>query len=60
MPERHPNYEPKLRSQAKKAYEKHGTVRGVADEMDLSVRRAWVLLQEAGVDTSYGAKARAR
>jgi molybdenum-dependent DNA-binding transcriptional regulator ModE len=51
-PKRRPGYDPKLRTAAKKHYRKHGTVRGVAREMEINPRRAWELLQDAGVDTS--------
>jgi hypothetical protein len=44
-----PKFNAKLREQAKKAYEREGTVRKAAAYLGLSPSRTYTLLKEAGV-----------
>ena len=45
-----PRYEGDKRERAAALYAKHGSVRAVAEEMEVTVRRAWEYLRDAGVE----------
>lgn len=45
-----PRYKGNQRTRAAELYAELGSVRAVAEEMGVSVRRAWEYLSEAGVD----------
>ena len=45
-----PRFDQSKREQAAALYSELGSVRAVAEEMDVSVRRAWQYLDDAGVE----------
>ena len=44
-----PRYDEEKRTRAAALYEEHQSVRKVAEELGVSVRRAWELLSDSGV-----------